>query len=159
MSFMLYRVISGGQTGVDQVGLEVARALGYQTGGTAPKDWRTDEGPMEDLLKGYGLIESQSFHYGPRTRANVAQSDGTVWFGKPTSPGGRLTIRLADDYARCLLVNPSPVVLRSWLIAHSIRVLNVAGNRRRINPDAAVLARQVLTIALHPSSTPTVPLC
>ncbi|SFF23216.1 YpsA SLOG family protein [Spirosoma endophyticum] len=31
------RIISGGQTGIDQLGLEVARSLGIPTGGLAPR--------------------------------------------------------------------------------------------------------------------------
>ena len=40
----LRKVISGGQTGADRTGLECAKALGLETGGTAPDSWRTDEG-------------------------------------------------------------------------------------------------------------------
>jgi hypothetical protein len=36
------KIISGGQTGADQGGLEGARLLGIQTGGTAPYNWMTD---------------------------------------------------------------------------------------------------------------------
>jgi hypothetical protein len=34
---MLERVISGGQSGVDQASLRAARAAGFPTGGRAPK--------------------------------------------------------------------------------------------------------------------------
>ena len=150
MSFKLRRVISGGQTGVDQAGLYVAHYLGFLTGGTAPKGWRTDDGPMEEVLKGYGLRESNSFTYGARTRANVVQSDGTVWFGNPKSPGGRLTLRLCCDYERPYLVNPTWQELREWLVQREIVTLNVAGNRRRTNPEAGKLAGQVLRFAFNP---------
>ena len=33
------KIISGGQTGVDTIGLQVAKELGIETGGTAPKDF------------------------------------------------------------------------------------------------------------------------
>jgi len=36
---MVEKVISGGQTGVDRMGLEVAKELGIPTGGTAPPNY------------------------------------------------------------------------------------------------------------------------
>src|SRR5262249_6057013 len=41
---MIGKVISGGQTGVDQVALRAAKACGIPTGGWAPKGWRTEDG-------------------------------------------------------------------------------------------------------------------
>ena len=38
------RVISGGQVGADKIGLEEARKLGFQTGGTAPLRFHTSKG-------------------------------------------------------------------------------------------------------------------
>jgi hypothetical protein len=40
---MLERVISGGQTGVDQAALRAAQACGLETGGYAPLGWETEE--------------------------------------------------------------------------------------------------------------------
>jgi hypothetical protein len=51
---MLERVISGGQTGVDQAALRVAKAIGLATGGWAPLGWETEDGPAS-WLAGYGL--------------------------------------------------------------------------------------------------------
>ena len=39
------RVISGGETGADQGGMEAAIDLGLPTGGTAPPNFRTESGP------------------------------------------------------------------------------------------------------------------
>jgi Circularly permutated YpsA SLOG family len=38
---MNLKIISGGQTGIDLMGLEVARELGLPTGGSAPKSFGT----------------------------------------------------------------------------------------------------------------------
>lgn len=38
-------IISGGQTGADQGGLDAGKALGLKTGGLMPKGWRTEAGP------------------------------------------------------------------------------------------------------------------
>ena len=42
---MIGKIISGGQTGVDQAALRAAKACGIPTGGWAPKGWRTEDGP------------------------------------------------------------------------------------------------------------------
>ena len=41
----LTKIISGGQTGADYGALLAAHALGLETGGWAPKGWRTEDGP------------------------------------------------------------------------------------------------------------------
>ena len=145
-------VISGGQTGVDQVGLKVAKDLGYRTGGTAPKGWRTDAGSAP-WLKDYGLKEDPSSGYHNRTIQNIMDSDMTVWFGTTDSPGAILTLRRAtiEQQRRTyyLLINPTAddlmVYLGSFFV---VRVLNVAGNRLRTNPQAAQTAAVVLREAL-----------
>ena len=50
------KVISGGQVGADRIGLEEAKKLGFETGGTAPHKYLTSKG--SDLsLKDFGLTE------------------------------------------------------------------------------------------------------
>lgn len=41
----LRKIISGGQTGADQGGLRAGRLLHLETGGTAPHNWMTEQGP------------------------------------------------------------------------------------------------------------------
>src|ERR1035437_7913985 len=96
------RVISGGQTGADQAGLAAAQSLGIDTGGCAPWNWMTDDGPAEGLLVAYGLMPGpkDSSIYRKRTEANVRDSDGTVLFGKLSSPGSRLTHTYCMQYMR-----------------------------------------------------------
>jgi len=124
---MVEQVISGGQTGVDQMALEVARSLGIPTGGMAPKGYLTEDGPNEQL-RDYGLVEHPSVRYAARTRANVQQSDGTVLFGDMTG-GTKLTLTTCLKEKKLHLINPTAAELSIWLTAHQIRILNVAGNR------------------------------
>ncbi len=131
------RVISGGQTGIDQLGLEVARSLGIPTGGLAPKGYLTEIGPDERLRDTYGLTEHTSASYPPRTRANVEQSDGTVILGNITG-GTKLTLDICEKEGKPYLVNPAADKLRAWLVADQVRVLNVAGSR-----GSNLLAEQV----------------
>lgn len=149
MVYCLQCVISGGQTGVDQTALIVAKELGYVTGGIAPKGFRTDAGAAPWLAE-LGLKESAHSDYKPRTIANVRAADLTVWFGDCTSPGGRLTKRIALAESRWV-ENPSGYDLRLVLEGHGIKTLNVAGNRERINPAASHAAEAALRVALRRS--------
>ena len=142
------KIISGGQTGVDYTALVVAQRLGIPTGGTAPKGWRTESGSNPDLAN-FGLVESHATNYRTRTAKNVYDSDGTVWFGDCRSPGGVLTLNCCRHYEKPYLVNPTAEELRTWIAAHNIRIMNVAGNRWSTNPAASDLADDVLTVAFE----------
>lgn len=139
----LHTVISGGQIGADQAGLEAALIVGLNTGGTAPFLYRTQTGSNFDLRDKYGLTEDTSYDYKPRTIKNVANSDGTIVIAKNiNSPGCRLTINTAKSKRKPLLVIPVPdrrltyaeledaknrVI--SFLQANTIEIVNIAGNR------------------------------
>jgi hypothetical protein len=138
---LLKKIISGGQTGADRAGLEIARQLGIPTGGYATRGYLTENGP-DMSLKDFGLIEAQSDKYPPRTRLNAEHSDGTVWFGvlsnHADSRGYRCTKKAVDFFRRPWIENPSPRELRNWIIQNKIEVLNVAGNRFSIGGQKVV---------------------
>ena len=48
---MLDRIITGGQSGADQVGWRVARAFDIPTGGWMPKGYLTEEGPRPEFAE------------------------------------------------------------------------------------------------------------
>jgi hypothetical protein len=133
----LNRVISGGQTGADQAALRAARAAGIATGGTAAQGWETEAGPAP-WLADYGLVECDRPGYPARTEANVRAADGTLWFGDPTSPGGRLTIGWCGTCSKtyCLVKEglTTPRLVAGWLSERGVKVLNVAGNRESRDP-------------------------
>lgn len=130
---MLRKIISGGQTGADRGGLEAGKKLGLPTGGTAPRGFRTENGP-DPSLKDLGVAEHRSADFRPRTIRNVEDSDGTVWFGMTDTPGALATLRAAIEMDRPLLLNPLPGALREWIANKNIGVLNVAGNRESLHP-------------------------
>jgi len=74
---MIGKIISGGQTGVDQAALRAAKACGIPTGGWAPKWWKTEDGPAS-WLADFALREHASADYAVRTRANVADAGLTL---------------------------------------------------------------------------------
>ena len=126
---MVKKVISGGQTGVDRFGLEIAKELGIETGGTAPKNYKTENG-CDLSLKEFGLVEDTSSDYDSRTEKNIINSDGTVIFGDVKSPGTKLTIKLLKRHNKKYVENPTVEELKHFISENNIVVLNVAGNRK-----------------------------
>lgn len=146
--YQLERIISGGQTGIDQLGLEIARSLSIPTGGVAPKGYMTEEGPNSQLKDDYGLSEHTSASYPPRTKSNVQQSDGTVLFGELTG-GTKLTLDACQRESKPYIVNPTAEQLRAWLTEHQIKVLNIAGSKEsRLPYEKKLIYHDVLTEAL-----------
>lgn len=154
---MITKIVSGGQTGADRTALEVAETLGIPTGGWAPAGWRTDVGADPELGTRFGLREHSSRDYRDRTYANVRESDATVWFGHPLSPGGQCTRLACQLYEKPWVENPMASVLRELIAQQEWQVLNVAGNRRRSNPTVVQLTRVVLTHALSDPVNPRAP--
>jgi len=135
---MKLKIISGGQTGADQAGLRAAVACGLKTGGWAPKGWITEDGPASELLKRYNLVECPYSGYPSRTQSNVEDADLVLWIGDCQSPGGKLTLQLAQDFRRdvyCALpgvTDPAEIVrwFQKVTTGKKGRVtLMVAGNR------------------------------
>lgn len=153
---MLRKIISGGQTGADQGGLCAGKLLGLEIGGTAPPNFMTHDGPNPMLLKyAFGLEEGEhdSRTYPKRTRKNVKDSDGTVIFGRLSSPGSRSTIRYCEAIHLPFITNPTSVQLRMWAESCEIEVLNVAGNREHKNPGICDRVIKTLLEAFNDKSS------
>ena len=92
------KVISGGQTGVDQLAIEVAYIVGLKTGGYAPDGFMTTKGKNPKLGSFYGLEELGNpklkigQQYVERSKKNVDISDATLAFRFHDSPGTNQTI-------------------------------------------------------------------
>ena len=155
---IIKRIISGGQTGGDQAGLEAAEALGLETGGWLALGCRTQGGPRRDFLERYGMREHASPKYPPRTEANVIDSDATLVFGNAGSPGCSLTVRLCTKHRRPFYLQhwrPGDTIgtqeidaFVAWLGEIPGTVLNVAGNREESQPGIKAACRAFLTHAL-----------
>lgn len=126
------KIISGAQTGADRAGLDAGLALGLQVGGWIPLGGRTDDGNDRSLIARYNLTEHPSYSYLPRTEQNVIDSEGTAWFGD-ASPGYYCT-RASKTRRKPFEVITSATELRAFVRRYGIKVLNVAGNRERVNP-------------------------
>jgi hypothetical protein len=141
---MLELVVTGGQRGADQGGWRAARAAGIPTGGwmaqgflTETEDGRGDE-PHPEFADLYGAREMPTNRYADRNRANVRDSDVTIWFGTTDSSGAKATLGACRGLGRpCLCVvegETLPSEVAEWIAKNGIRVLNVAGNRESKTP-------------------------
>lgn len=154
---MKFKIVSGGQTGVDRGGLEAAIALGLPYGGWVPKGRSAEDGTVP--LKYASMQEHSSSNYAVRTKANVRDSDATLIIAPrlPLSRGTLLTLRTAErlgksHHVTCLEAANALKEAMRWLLSfqHIERpfVLNIAGPRESgasgIQERAAEFLRQLL---------------
>lgn len=155
----LRKIISGGQTGADIAGLKAAKELGLETGGWMPKGFRTLEGARPEYRELYGLRDTESSYYPPRTALNVKESDGTVRFATDwESPGEKLTLKLINQYKKPahgisltvgIELEEEVKVFRAWLVRSNIQTLNVAGNSEQTSPGIEEFVFNFLVSALR----------
>jgi hypothetical protein len=135
----LERIVSSGQTGTSQAAWRAARAFGIATGGWMYRGFLTEAGPRPELADLFGAREMPSAHYSKRTRANVRDSDATLWFGAIDSKGAKATFQacqqLSRPYQRVVPdATSQPSHIADWIREHKIKVLYVAGNRESREP-------------------------
>jgi len=148
VNVQLEKIVSGGQTGADRAGLDVAMKVGLPVGGYCPKGRLAEDGTVPEC---YPLIELTKGGYSVRTERNVIESDGTLIFNIGKLSGGtRLTVECARKHNKPHLIiqldatRPNVATLAEWLDQNNIRVLNVAGPRESKTPGVHQLACQYL---------------
>ena len=150
---MRFKIVSGGQTGVDRGGLEAAIALGLPYGGWVPKGRIAEDGTVP--LKYASMQEHSSSNYAVRTKANVRDSDATLIIAPrlPLSRGTLLTLRTAErlgksHHVTCLEAANALEEAVRWLqsFQHIERpfVLNIAGPRESGAPGIQQRAAEFL---------------
>lgn len=157
-SVLVTKIISGGQTGVDTLGLQVAKTLGIATGGTAPKGFLRESNIDTENISSYGLVEitddeqadytarkGKTDPYTARTELNVRNSDGTVYFSTSDDSAGRIaTKRAAEEFGKPFLENPTAEQLSKWIKENNVKILNIAGNRGSKIGNLETTVKQVL---------------
>ncbi len=157
---MLKKIISGGQTGADQAGLDAAIHLGIPHGGSIPKGRRTEAGPLPARYK---LREMPTTSYPKRTEQNVLDADATLIVSHGKLLGGsKLTETLALKHCKpCLHLNLNKLalehaaaLLQEWLAESGVRTLNVAGPRASEDPR---IYQAVFHVLIHALTTIIIP--
>ena len=92
---MIKKIISGGQTGVDQAALDAAIDCGISYGGWLPAGRKTENGPLPQR---YVMEEMETASYPERTRKNVVSADATLIISHgPLIGGSALTAHIAKE--------------------------------------------------------------
>lgn len=97
---MIKKIISGGQTGVDQGALDGAIHCSITHGGWIPAGRKTECGPLPEK---YNMQEMKSSFYPDRTRQNIIDSDATLIISRGSLSGGTaLTYKIAKELGKPL---------------------------------------------------------
>ncbi|HKJ63862.1 MAG TPA: putative molybdenum carrier protein [Desulfopila sp.] len=139
---MVRKIISGGQTGVDQAALDAAMEVGVAYGGWLPAGRRTERGPLPQRY--YHMQELPTDSYPERTRKNIENADATLIVSRGGLTGGSaLTAKIAGEMDKpCLHMDLelsagcAATHIEQWLCRHQPEILNIAGPRA--SSDAAI---------------------
>ena len=152
---MIRKIISGGQTGVDQAALDVAIKLAVAHGGWIPKGRLTESGPLPEK---YRLKETRSSSYADRTEKNVQDTDGTLIISRGQLTGGSdYTREMATRHNRPWLhidlsqmaAFQAAIAINQWVLQNKVEVLNVAGPRASKDPAVYKDAVNILESAYY----------
>jgi len=144
------KIFSGGQTGVDRAGLDVAIELGIAHGGWCPKGRMAEDGRIPEK---YELQEIDSRNYVKRTIMNVLDSSATLIITrKEMGKGTLLTKNIAEKNKKSLLIIQINVrvsqkkvdEITQWLKKTNPQILNIAGPRESTNPGIYTVAFRLL---------------
>lgn len=155
MERVIFRIISGGQTGADRAALDWAIANGVEHGGWCPAGRLAEDC---EIPVRYQLTEVDG-SYRQRTRRNVQDSDATLIVSIAAElTGGTLeTRKYAEKIGKpCLQIWPGAPwreMLAAWLAGNRIAVLNVAGPRASKEPDVGRFVLEVLGALAEPTAS------
>ncbi len=135
------KLISGGQTGVDQAALDAALKHGIDCGGWCPAGRLDEFGRIPDR---YPVKELESGGFPERTLQNVRDSNGTIiiYFSK-LSGGTEQTVRFCIERQRPhqlidasrISIEDAATLIVEFVRQYKIDILNVAGPRQSEWPE------------------------
>ena len=158
------KIISGGQTGVDQAALRAAIASGILIDGWCPPGRICEDGVISEEfpLKETPFERSEGAPGIPRslrTEWNARDSDGVLILTKSIlalDPGTNWARQCSLHYKKpCAIEDPSDplseIRSRTWIEVNSIAVLNVAGPSEKTEPGIGQLVYIFLMRLLNKS--------
>jgi len=156
---LIRKIISGGQTGVDQAALKVAVAAGIEIGGWCPPNRECETGkiPAEFPLVPTDKTRSDSAPDVPRslrTELNVRDSDATCIISSSNlvsvDKGTEWTARCATRFGKPLLSvdaydDAAGEKITEWIKEHGIETLNVSGPSENTAPGIGAQTYDVIS--------------
>ena len=136
------RIVSGAQTGADRAALDVALAVGVESGGWVPKGRLDENGKIPRRYP--NLTASDSEDPKVRTELNVRDSDATLILSHgPLSGGSKYTEQKAIELGKpfkhldlaSMSIERALSDAKTWLATTQPRTLNVAGPRASNDPE------------------------
>jgi len=149
-----YKIMSGGQTGVDRGALDFAIENGFDYSGYIPVGRRAEDGKISEKYE--NLVETVFNDYIKRTEMNVEYSDGTLIIAKYFNGGSWQTEKICRNKAKPNFTfmirnmnkvnfNDNKVNFWKWMDKYNIKELNVAGNRESKAPGIYEKTKFILT--------------
>jgi hypothetical protein len=142
---MIEKIVTGGQTGVDQASLKIASDEGIEIGGWCPKGGLDEKGNC--ILDKYSsLKETETSDPNERTKLNIEDSDGTliivpcIPLPEKIKDGTLLTIEHAKKQKKPNLIislaekKDAVDTIHNWMQENDIKILNIAGPRESNAP-------------------------
>jgi len=153
---VISKVISGGQTGAQRAGLDVAIRHCLPHGGWCPKGRRAEDGP---LASHYALHVASGQFYSRHTEWNVRDSDATaiVTIGTELVGDSLRTLQIARKLGKPyvhiarLTSSDAAFLLQVFVVQNRVNVLNIAGSRESEEPGVYDFACSVLEGAFFSS--------
>ena len=143
------KIISGGQTGVDQAALDAALELGIDAGGWCPEGRLCEDGIIPNK---YPITELPDAGYRKRTKQNVIDSDATliIYFNTPTG-GTKQTINFCINEKKLYILVDAKIIspesgaeqTAEFIKKYDITTLNIAGPRASTEPNAYKYAKSL----------------
>lgn len=149
-----FKIVSGGQTGVDRGALDAALEMNIACGGWCPEGRKAEDGVIPEQ---YPLQELKDADYRERTRQNVLDSDASaiIFFGE--IEGG--TEQTLDDCvqngkpyqlidAAEIMPGQAAKLLADFVRARGATVLNFAGPRASKNARGHKYAQETVRLLI-----------
>ena len=143
----IFKIYSGGQTGVDRAALDAAIEHGIPHGGWCPANRIAEDGRIDEK---YQLQETSSKGYVQRTKKNIEDSEATLIIYNDSLKGGSLlTYNYAVEinkpvFLLDLSVEYNPGQINNWINDNSINLLNIAGPRESQNKGIYLSAKRII---------------